>query len=181
MKTINKLAIVSLSSLAFSSTAYAAQQPVAKLLDVTGKAIVETANGTRHIAKSGMQISEGSNVILLEKAKVAMSYFSSGCKIAHGQNTLLTVLETAQCAPGQQIAVGAAAAAAGSAAGAATTTVAAGAAAAAGAGAAAAGAGAAAAAGAIGLGTAGLVAAGVAAVATVATVANNNDEPPASP
>ena len=173
MKTINKLAILTLSGFIMSSTAAAAQQPVAKLLGVQGKAFVETTDGVRQIATTGMQLAEGSSVILLEKAKVAIHYTTTGCKVSHGQNTLLTVMEAAQCVPGQPIAVGAAAAPAGLAAGAAAVpaTVAATAAATT-----------ASVAGVTGLSTAGLIAASVAVVGVGAAAANNdNSTTPVSP
>ena len=109
MKIVSKLALVSLASLALSSTAIAAQQPVvAKLLQVSGKAFVESTDGKRQVARQGMQITEGSHIVLLEKSTIAMNYSGSNCNVTHKQNTLVTVQEAAQCAGGQPMAVGAA-------------------------------------------------------------------------
>ena len=111
MKNIHRLALASLVSLSLSSAAMAAQQPVAKLLQVSGKAFIENTAGKRQIAKKGMQIHEGSHVVLLEKSKIIMNYISSNCRVVHQQNTLLTVQEARQCGAGQPVAVGAAGAA----------------------------------------------------------------------
>jgi len=108
MKLLNRLAIASLVSLALAPAAFSAQKPaaVAKLMTVDGKAFVETVAGNRKVAKQGMSIAEGDTMIVLEKSKVAMNYIQTDCKVTHGQNTLLTVQGSAQCAVGQPIAIG---------------------------------------------------------------------------
>ncbi len=114
MKTIHKLALASLVSFSLSSTAMAAaaQQPVATLLQVSGKAFIENVDGQRQLAQKGMKIEEGAHIVVLEKSKITMGYLSSDCRVVHQQNTLLTVQAAEQCSAGQPIAVGAAGAAA---------------------------------------------------------------------
>lgn len=113
MKNIHRLALASVVSLSLGSTAMAAQQqPVAELLQVSGKALIETTDGKRQVAKKGMPLTEGSHIVVLEKSKITVGYLSSDCKVIHQQNTLLTIQAAEQCAAGQPLAVGAAGAAA---------------------------------------------------------------------
>lgn len=164
-----------------SSVSAVPNSEVAKLINVKGKVIVENAKGIRQMARSGMSLAEGSHIIILEKASAQLAYKLSQCSISHDQNTLLKVAAKAQCAAGQQIAVGAAAASASAGAGAGTATAGTvGVAGAAGAGAA--GAGAAAAAG-VSTGLVAAVGIGVVAVGVGVNESrkNNNQTPTPTP
>ena len=84
---------------------------VAQVTALKGKVLVEAQDGKRRLVKLGESLVEGSNLIVLEKATVALNYKAAQCQITHPAGTLLTVSKTAPCAAGQGLAVGQAAAA----------------------------------------------------------------------
>lgn len=107
-----KISIITAGLLLASSASFAAQDTaaVAKVLSVKGKALIENAQGVRKPAQANMTLSEGSSLIVLDKAQVSLKYADSKCTVSHKANTLVSVSAATQCAPGQDMSVGAAAA-----------------------------------------------------------------------
>lgn len=101
----SKILGIVVSGLLLSSSAFAAS-PVATVTAVSGDVKVETLQGKRLNVTPNMQLTEGSTLLVL-KGKVNLQYKSTGCKQAHTPNTLVAISETSQCAPGQQLAIGA--------------------------------------------------------------------------
>ncbi|PID49407.1 MAG: hypothetical protein CR991_06585 [Proteobacteria bacterium] len=78
---------------------------VITLTQVEGDVLVALPSGQHLPARSGMGVSEGSRLMILEKGLVKARYSRSLCEVQYVSNTILHVSDAHQCAAGSKISV----------------------------------------------------------------------------
>lgn len=106
MKKILLKAAISLGTLLGSSMVNASDNYVGQVTHVEGKALLEKADGSRHLVKTGDKLLDGESLMVLEKSSLTLHYPAKNCDVSYIAGTFTTVAESAACAKPIQLAVG---------------------------------------------------------------------------
>ncbi|CAA6820302.1 MAG: Unknown protein [uncultured Thiotrichaceae bacterium] len=103
-KLIAPLALSLFSTPALAQAQAAKATPsVLKIIELSGRALIEMPNGKQAIAKKGSYLPDGAKLLVLEKGSATGRYIKSKCEIKYRQNTVVNVREDAQCLAGTPV------------------------------------------------------------------------------